>query len=86
MARYLRDRIAQSAVHVLLGHEVRELGGKEHLERITVENVNSHERSNIGAGAMVVLIGAAPQTDWLAGGIAAPVPARDEPPRCLRRR
>jgi thioredoxin reductase (NADPH) len=67
MARYLRDRIARSGVRVLFSHEVRELGGNQHLERITVENINSHQRSTIQAGAMIVLIGAAPQTGWLAG-------------------
>src|SRR5262249_44178622 len=70
MARYLRDRIVQAGVRVLLGYEIREVDGEQHLERITVENVKSLERSTIEAGAMVVLIGAAPQTDWLAGVVA----------------
>jgi thioredoxin reductase (NADPH) len=70
MARYLRSRIADSAVEVLLGHEVREVSGDGHLERVTVENVTTGERRQISAGGLIVLIGAAPRTDWLAGGIS----------------
>jgi thioredoxin reductase (NADPH) len=35
-----------------------------------VENVNTNEHRTIDAGAMVVLIGAAPRTEWLAGAVA----------------
>jgi thioredoxin reductase (NADPH) len=70
MARYLRDRIAQQpAIEVLLGHEVREVEGNGHLERVTVENVNTGERRALDTGVMMVLIGAVPRTDWLAGSI-----------------
>src|SRR5262245_26934125 len=37
MARYLRDRIADSPIDVLLGPKVTELAGHGHLERVTVE-------------------------------------------------
>jgi thioredoxin reductase (NADPH) len=71
MARYLRDRIAHDpAVDVLLGHEVRAVSGGEHLERVIVEETSSGERQTLAAGAMVVLIGAQPRTEWLAGEIA----------------
>jgi thioredoxin reductase (NADPH) len=71
MARYLRDRIAHDpAIEVLLGHEVRALGGGEHLEQVIVEETGSSERQALAAGAMVVLIGAQPPTEWLAGEIA----------------
>jgi thioredoxin reductase (NADPH) len=70
MARYLRDRIADCGLEVLPGHEVREVGGDAHLERITVENVGTGERRTLDAGALVVLIGAVPRTDWLAGAVA----------------
>ena len=70
MARYLRDRIADAGIDVRLGHEVRELAGDMHLERLTIENINTGERRTIDAGAMVVLIGALPRTDWLAGAVA----------------
>jgi thioredoxin reductase (NADPH) len=70
MARYLRDRIAHHpAVDVLLGHEVRAVSGGEHLEQVVVEETRSGERHTLAAGAMVVLIGAQPRTEWLAGEV-----------------
>jgi len=70
MARYLRDRIADTAIDVLLGYQVRELTGEAHLERVTVEHVASGERRTLDAGVMIVLIGAVPQTEWLTGAVA----------------
>jgi thioredoxin reductase (NADPH) len=70
MARYLRDRIARDpAVDVLLGHEVRAVSGDGHLERVVVQDTGSGARRTLDASAMVVLIGAEPRTEWLAGGI-----------------
>jgi thioredoxin reductase (NADPH) len=70
MARYLRDRIAHDpAIDVLLGHEVRAVRGGEHLEQVIVEETSTGERQTLPAGAMVVLIGAQPRTEWLAGEI-----------------
>jgi thioredoxin reductase (NADPH) len=71
MARYLRDRIARdAAVDVLLGHEVRGVAGGKHLEQVIVEETSSGERQTLAAGSMVVLIGAQPPTEWLAGEVA----------------
>jgi thioredoxin reductase (NADPH) len=71
MARYLRDRIAHDpAVDVLPGHEVLAVSGGEHLERVIVEETSSSERQALAARAMVVLIGAQPRTEWLAGELA----------------
>jgi thioredoxin reductase (NADPH) len=71
MAAYLRDRIAQQpAVEVLLGHEIRSVGGDDHLEQVEVQERPSGERRTLAAGALVVLIGATPHTDWLHGKIA----------------
>jgi thioredoxin reductase (NADPH) len=71
MARYLRDRIAQDpAIDVLLGHEVRAISGGEHLERVVVEETRTGERQTLAAGGVVVLIGAQPRTEWLAGQVA----------------
>jgi thioredoxin reductase (NADPH) len=69
MARYLRDRIADAGIDVLLGHHVSGLSGDGHLERVTVESA-SGDRRTLDAGVMVVLIGAAPHTEWLAGAVA----------------
>jgi thioredoxin reductase (NADPH) len=70
MARYLRERIARDpAVVVLLGHEVRAVGGDGRLEQVTVEDTSSGERQTLDASSLVVLIGAQPRTAWLAGQV-----------------
>jgi thioredoxin reductase (NADPH) len=70
MARYLRDRIANDrAIEVLLGHEVRALGGDGHLDQVIVEETISGTRRSLQARSLVVLIGAQPRTEWLAGEI-----------------
>jgi thioredoxin reductase (NADPH) len=70
MARYLRDRIDHDpAVEVLLGHEVRAVGGDGRLTEVVVENSSVDERRTLQARAMVVLIGAQPRTEWLADQI-----------------
>jgi thioredoxin reductase (NADPH) len=67
MARYLRDRIAREpGVDVLLGHEVRALGGDGRLAQVVAEDTTTRERRTLQARAMVVLIGAQPRTEWLA--------------------
>jgi thioredoxin reductase (NADPH) len=71
MAGYLRERLAADpSVEVLLGGEVREVDGHSRLERVTVEIVSTGERRMIDAGAMVILIGAEPPTEWLADELA----------------
>ena len=68
MARYLRDRIDRNPdVEVLLGHEVGHIGGDDHLEQVIVTRTASGDRRTLTAGALVILIGATPHTDWLAG-------------------
>jgi thioredoxin reductase (NADPH) len=71
MARYLRDRIARDpSVEVLTGHEVREVGGDGGLDHVTVEETASGNLHTLRVRAMVVLIGAQPRTEWLAGQFA----------------
>jgi thioredoxin reductase (NADPH) len=71
MARYLRDRIASDPfIEVLPGYEVRELGGDGGLDEVTVEKAATGELRTVQARAMVVLIGAQPRTEWLAGQLA----------------
>lgn len=71
MARYLRERIAaDSAVDVMLGSEVRGIGGDGHLERVDVEETATGEHRTLEARAMIVLIGAEPPTQWLADELA----------------
>jgi thioredoxin reductase (NADPH) len=71
MARYLRDRLAaEPAVEVLMGHEVRSVGGDPRLETVVAEDSATGELTRLEAAAIVVLIGARPGTGWLAGEIA----------------
>jgi thioredoxin reductase (NADPH) len=71
MARYLRDRIGQaSAIEVLLGSTVRDVGGDGHLEQVTVVHDETGARRTLKAGALVALIGAEPPTGWLADQVA----------------
>jgi thioredoxin reductase (NADPH) len=71
MARYLRDRIAADpVVEVMLATEVRALGGNGRLEQVTVEDTRTGRQLALDAGALVVLIGAEPPTEWLAGELA----------------
>jgi thioredoxin reductase (NADPH) len=71
MAAYLRGRIEREpAVQVLFGHEVRSIGGDNHLEHVEVEDTASGARRTLVAGALVVVIGATPHTDWLDGTVA----------------
>ena len=63
MGRYLRDRVAEERrVEVLFGHEIREIGGEGHVERVTVELGHTGARRTLDAGAGVVLIGAETRT------------------------
>jgi thioredoxin reductase (NADPH) len=71
MARYLRERIAADpAVEVLLGSEVRGISGDGRLERVTIEETVTGEGRTVDAGAIVVLIGAEPPTQWLVSELA----------------
>ncbi|MCW3005008.1 MAG: cyclic nucleotide-binding protein [Conexibacter sp.] len=68
MSRYLVDRIERTPnVEVLTNTEVRELQGQGQLERIVVEQLQTHERKTLDCGALFVFIGADPHTDWLSG-------------------
>jgi thioredoxin reductase (NADPH) len=71
MAAYLRERLtSEPAVEGLLGHEVRGVDGEDHLERVEVEETATATRRTLIAGALVVLIGATPHTDWLQDQLA----------------
>src|SRR5262249_13316041 len=70
MAAYLRERIAREpAVEVLLGYEVSGVEGEGHLDRVIVAQAATGGGRTIAAGALVVLIGATPHTDWLSESI-----------------
>jgi thioredoxin reductase (NADPH) len=67
MARYLIDRIAREpAVEVIRQSELRYVHGDGRLERVTIEDISTGNRRTFEAGAMFILIGAEPHTQWLA--------------------
>ena len=70
MSRYLIDRITGLPdIEVRYQTEVRELAGSRWLERVEVEDVTTQTRETVLAAALVVLIGAEPHTEWLAGSV-----------------
>ncbi|MEU6030689.1 FAD-dependent oxidoreductase [Streptomyces tauricus] len=71
MSRYLVDQVEQHPrIEVLLHTEVREVGGQEKLESLTVQDNASGECRELRATALFVFIGARPHTEWLSGVLA----------------
>ena len=74
MSSYLVDQIeATPNIAVRNRTEVVEVKGHEHLERVTVRDLDTGVTDELSATAMFIFIGAEPHTDWLEG-----VVARDE--------
>jgi len=70
MSRYLIDRIAGRAdIEVRYHSVVRELDGAKRLERVEVEDTITKTRETLSAAALVVLVGAEPHIQWLAGSV-----------------
>ncbi len=66
MSQYLIDQIHQTSQIEVLGYsEVVEAKGNGHLEEITIENIESHERRAAGAAALFIFIGNRPFTQWI---------------------
>ena len=71
MSSYLSDRIEQDERIQLWTHtEVCRLMGEKKLECLTLCNNQSDEETDIKTGALFIMAGAAPNTDWLDGQIA----------------
>jgi len=70
MSQYLIDRITRHpAITVMSRCAVREVGGTERLERVTVEDLTTSARRTFATAALFVLIGAEAHTRWLAESI-----------------
>jgi thioredoxin reductase (NADPH) len=70
MSHYLIDRIAGRADIEIRHHSVvRALHGSQRLERIEVEDLTTATRATWPAAALIVLVGAEPHTEWLAGSV-----------------
>src|SRR5262249_34083829 len=70
MSQYLTERIA-GRPDIQVGHrtKVRDLAGSRWLERVEVEELTTKARDALPAAALVVLVGAEPHTEWLAGSV-----------------
>jgi|SRR5262245_8574674 len=70
MSRYLIDRIlGRDDIEIRYQNVVRRLDGSQQLERIEIEDLTSGTRETRPAGALFVLVGAEPHTQWLAGSV-----------------
>jgi thioredoxin reductase (NADPH) len=68
MSSYLSSRLAADpGITVEYGAEVSALHGAEHLEALTIRNVKTGASRTVETRALFVMVGAAPNTDWLSG-------------------
>ncbi len=68
MSEYLLQRLEGAPnVHFRPGATVTGAEGDHRLERITIEDVESHEEETVPSDALFVFIGAKPETEWLDG-------------------
>ncbi len=71
MSRYLIDELAgRPEVELITCCEVVELHGEDGLERVTIENRKTGERSELPVTALFVFIGASPHTEWMGKCVA----------------
>ncbi len=71
MSRYLIDEIARDErIELLAQTEVAELHGDGRLDGVTILDRLDDSHRRLDVGALFVLIGADPHTDWLAGSLA----------------
>ena len=69
MSRYLSQRLeADPAVTIHYQTELSALHGEDHLEAVAIEGSEGERR--IDTRALFVMVGAAPNTDWLKGHVA----------------
>lgn len=70
MSQYLIDQInGTENIHLQPFTEVVEAKGKERLECIILENIESKERKTLPAASLFIFIGAKPCTEWILGDV-----------------
>jgi thioredoxin reductase (NADPH) len=68
MSSYLSSRLeADAGIEIEFGVEVTALHGGEHLEAVTIRNVKTGETRVVETRALFIMVGASPNTEWLAG-------------------
>lgn len=68
MSSYLSSRLeADPSIAIEYGAEVSALHGADHLEALTIRDVKTGATRVIGTCALFIMVGAAPNTEWLSG-------------------
>jgi thioredoxin reductase (NADPH) len=68
MSSYLTSRLeADPGINIDYNSEVTALEGGEHLENIVIRNAKSGESRGVATRALFIMVGAAPNTEWLSG-------------------
>ena len=71
MSAYLSERLEKDQRIKLWTHsEVSRLHGEERLERVTLRNRDDGSEHDVPTKALFIMVGAAPNTDWLGGQVA----------------
>jgi thioredoxin reductase (NADPH) len=68
MSSYLSSRLeADPRITIQYGAEVSGLHGGDHLESLTIRDVKNGTSNVVDARALFIMVGAAPNTEWLSG-------------------
>jgi thioredoxin reductase (NADPH) len=68
MSSYLSSRLeAVRGITVEYNCEVTALEGGDHLESVTIRNAKTGESRKVATRALFIMVGAAPNTEWLSG-------------------
>jgi thioredoxin reductase (NADPH) len=68
MSSYLSSRLeADPRISIQYGAEVSELRGTDHLESLSIRDVKTGTSREVDTRALFVMVGAAPNTEWLSG-------------------
>src|SRR5579862_9372921 len=68
MSSYLSSRLeADPRISIQYNAEVSELRGTDHLDSLTIRDVKTGTSRDVGTRALFVMVGAAPNTEWLSG-------------------
>lgn len=71
MSSYLSERLeADPGIAIAYNSEVVALHGGAHLEGVTLRNARTGETQDIPTRALFIMVGAAPNTEWLSGLVA----------------
>jgi thioredoxin reductase (NADPH) len=70
MSSYLSRRLqADPKIEIEYGAEVTALQGSDHLQGLTIRNAKTGEAREVDTRALFIMVGAAPNTEWLSGSV-----------------